>query len=165
MRNTPRLSAPYVDGWRWGHVRDFNVPAWRKWVYRYSAENIPDDAADFLASATGWALHQKQTRVDRDATCLWGHAPKVWPLDVGSVLSGLAHCHANVAGDHVGHVHQRQIFSKDDIERAIHITRVGLQTISVCSLLSLDQENAFNTPPPEFPCGVVQESAIYHPVD
>jgi N-acyl-L-homoserine lactone synthetase len=55
----PRLSAPHIDGWRWEHVRDLNVPAWRKWVNRYAAGNIPDVAADFLASATGWALHKQ----------------------------------------------------------------------------------------------------------
>jgi hypothetical protein len=68
------LVSPHVDGWPWEHVRDLNVPAWRKWVNRYSAGDIPETAADFLASATGWAL-QKQTWVDRDATRLRGETP------------------------------------------------------------------------------------------
>jgi hypothetical protein len=105
MRKAPRFSAPHVDGWRWEHVRDLNVPSWRKWVNRYLAGNIPEAAADFLASATGWALH-KQTGVDRDATRLRGEAPKLRPLGAGSVLSRLAHCHAiariaSVAADHM----------------------------------------------------------------
>ena len=95
LRKAPRLSAPQVDGWWWEHVRDLNVPAWRKWVNRYSAGNIPDVAADFLASATGWDLH-KHTGVDRDATRLRGEAPKVRPIVDGSVQSRLAHCHAIV---------------------------------------------------------------------
>jgi hypothetical protein len=56
LREAPRLSAPHVDGWRWEHVRDLNVPAWRKWFNHYSAGNILDVAADFVASATGRAL-------------------------------------------------------------------------------------------------------------
>jgi hypothetical protein len=95
LRKAPRLSAPHVDGWRWEHVRDLNVPAWRKWVNRYSTGNIPDVAADFLACATGWALH-KQACVDRDSTPLRGEAPKVRPIVDGSVQSRLAHCHAIV---------------------------------------------------------------------
>jgi hypothetical protein len=51
--------SPHVDGWRWEHVRDLNVPAWRKWVNRYSAGNIPEAAADFLASATGGLFTSK----------------------------------------------------------------------------------------------------------
>jgi hypothetical protein len=43
----------------------------------------------------------------------------------------------------MGHV-QRYGFTKASIERAIHTTRIGLQTIIDCSLLSLDLENAFN---------------------
>jgi hypothetical protein len=126
------------------HDRDLNVPAWREWVKRYSAGNIPEAAADFLASATGWALH-KQTGVDRDATRLRGEAPKVRPLTAGIVLSRLAHCHAiariaTVAADHLGNV-QRSVFTKAGIE---HATRIGLQAIHDCGLLSLDMENAFN---------------------
>jgi hypothetical protein len=49
-----------------------------------------------------------------------------------------------VAADHLGHV-QRSIFTKAGIERAIQSTRIGLQTIPDCSLLTLDLENAFNT--------------------
>jgi hypothetical protein len=49
-----------------------------------------------------------------------------------------------VAADHLGQV-QRSVFTKACIERAIHITRIGLQTILDRSLLSLDLENAFNT--------------------
>jgi hypothetical protein len=60
LRKAHRLSTPHVDGWRWSHVRDLNVPAWRKWVNRYSAGSIPDAAADFPASATGWALHKQK---------------------------------------------------------------------------------------------------------
>ena len=125
-----------------------NVPAWRKWVNRYSAGNIPEAAAEFLVSANGWALH-KQTRVDRDATRHRGEACKVCPLAAGSVLSRLAHCHAiariaTVAADHLGHVH-RSVFTKAGIERAIHTTRIGLQAIPDCNLLSLDLGNAFNT--------------------
>jgi hypothetical protein len=37
------------------------------------------------------------------------------------------------------------VFTKASIERAIHTTRIGLQTILDCSLLSLDLEKAFNT--------------------
>jgi hypothetical protein len=64
-------------------------------------------------------------------------------------MSRLAYCHgiariANVAADHLGHV-QRSVFTKAGIERAIHTTRIGLQTILDCNLLSLDLENAFNT--------------------
>jgi hypothetical protein len=44
----------------------------------------------------------------------------------------------------LGHV-QRSVFTKAGIERAIHTTRIGLQTILDCSLQSLDSENAFNT--------------------
>jgi hypothetical protein len=51
---------------------------------------------------------------------------------------------AIVAADHIGHV-QRSIFIKARIERVVHTTRIGLQTILYCSLLSLDLENAFNT--------------------
>jgi hypothetical protein len=39
----------------------------------------------------------------------------------------------------------RSVFTKAGIERAIHTTRIGLQAIPDCSLLSLDLENAFNT--------------------
>jgi hypothetical protein len=90
------------------YVRDLNVPAWRKWFNRYSAGNIPEAAADILASATGWTIHT-QTWVDCDATRIRGEAPKVRPLATGSVLSRLAHCHAIariaiVAADHLGHV-------------------------------------------------------------
>jgi hypothetical protein len=49
-----------------------------------------------------------------------------------------------VAADHLGHVH-RYVFTKIGIERAIHTTRIGLQTIPDCSPLCLDLENAFNT--------------------
>jgi hypothetical protein len=103
---------------KWEHVLDLNVPAWRKWVNRYSAENIPDVAADLLASATGWAPH-KQSGFDRDATRLRGEAPKVRPLASGSVLSRLAQCHAiariaTVAADHLGHV-ERSVFTKPRI--------------------------------------------------
>jgi hypothetical protein len=88
-------------------------------------------------------------RVDRDATRLRGEAPKVRLLAAGSVLSRLAHCHAiarlaSVAADHMGH-EQRSVFTKDDIERAIHTTHIGLQAIPYCSLLSLDLKNTFNT--------------------
>jgi hypothetical protein len=65
---------------RWEHARDLNVPAWRKWVNRYSDGNIPDAAAYFLASAIGWALH-KETGVDRDATRLQASL-----LDFGRLL-------------------------------------------------------------------------------
>jgi hypothetical protein len=51
---------------------------------------------------------------------------------------------ATIAADHVGHV-QRSVFTKAGIERAIHTTRIGLQAIPDCSLLSLDLENALNT--------------------
>jgi hypothetical protein len=64
-------------------------------------------------------------------------------------MSRLAHCHAiariaTVAADHQGHV-QRSLFTKAGTERAIHTTRIGLQAIHDCNLLSLDLENAFNT--------------------
>jgi hypothetical protein len=124
------------------------VLAWRKWVNRCSAGNIPEAAADLLASATVWALH-KQTWVDRDATRLWGEAPKFVPHAIVSVVSRLAHCHAiariaTTAADHLGYV-QRSVFTKAGIEQAIYTTRVDLPTIHNCSLLSLDLENAFNT--------------------
>jgi hypothetical protein len=88
-------------------------------VNRYSAGNIPEAAADFLVSATGWALH-KQTWVDRDATRLRGEAPKVRPLAASNVMSRLAHCHAIariaiVAAGHLGYV-QRTAFTKAGIE-------------------------------------------------
>jgi hypothetical protein len=167
LRKAPRLSAFHVDGWRWEHVRDLNVPAWRKWVNRYSAGNIPEAAADFLASTTGWAL-QKQTGVDLDATRLRDEAPKVRPLTAGSVLSRLAHCHAIaritiVAPDHVGHV-QRSVFTKDGIERAIHTTRIGLQVIFDCSLQSLDLENAFNTISRRSFLAKLYKSPDWHPI-
>jgi hypothetical protein len=147
-KKAPRLSAPHVDGWRWEHLRGLNVPVRRKWIHRYSAGNVPDVAAYFLTSATGWALH-KHTRVDRDAIRLRGEAPKVRPLVIGIVMSRFTHCHAIawiaiVTADHVGHL-QRLVFIKVGIERAMHTTRIGLQTIRYCSLLSLDLENAFNT--------------------
>jgi hypothetical protein len=118
-------------------------------VNRYSAGNLPDATADFLASATGWALH-KELGVDRDATRLRNEAPKVWPLVArSSVLSRLAYCHAiariaTFAADHLGDV-QRSVFTKAGIERVIHTTRMGLQTIHDCNLLTLELENAFNT--------------------
>jgi hypothetical protein len=113
-----------------------------------SAGNIPEAAADFLASAIGWALH-KQTWVDRDATRLRGEAPNARPLVAGSVLSRLAHCHAiarigTIAADHLSHV-QRSFFTRAGIERVIHATRIGLQAIPDCSLLSLGLENALIT--------------------
>jgi hypothetical protein len=37
------------------------------------------------------------------------------------------------------------VFTKVGTERAIHTNRIGLQAIPDCSLLRLDQENAFNT--------------------
>jgi hypothetical protein len=85
LRKSPRLPAPHIDGSRWEHIRDLNVSAWRKWVNRYSAIILPDVAADFLASATGWPFH-KQSIMDRDATHLRGEAPKVRPLVIGSVM-------------------------------------------------------------------------------
>jgi hypothetical protein len=81
---------------------------WRKWANGYSAGNIPDAAADFLASATGWGL-QKQTSVDRAATRLRGEAQLVLALDVGNGMWRLSESHAiarilTVAADHLGHV-------------------------------------------------------------
>jgi hypothetical protein len=148
QKKAPRLSAPHVDGWRWEHVRDLNIPAWRKWDNRYSARDIPEAAADFLASVIGWELH-KQTWVDRDATRLRGEAPNVMPLAACNVMSRLAHCHAiaqiaTVAADHMGLV-QRSVFTKACIERVTYTTRIGLQAIHDCILLSLDMENAVNT--------------------
>jgi hypothetical protein len=69
-------------------------------------------------------------------------------LLASNFLSRLAHFHAiarivTVAADHWGHV-QISVFTKVGIERAIHTTRIGLQTIPDCSLLSLDLKNAFN---------------------
>jgi hypothetical protein len=90
-----------------------------------------------------------QTCVDRDATRLRVDAPKDRPLAAGNVLSRLAQCHAIariaiVATDHMGYV-QRSVFTKEYIERAIHTTHIGLQTIPSCTLLSLDLENTFST--------------------
>jgi DNA-binding transcriptional LysR family regulator len=93
LEKSTLLVNTHVDGWRWEHVRDLNAPAWRKWVNRYSAGNILEAAANFLASATGWALH-KQTWVDHDATRLQGGDLKVRPLAVGNVMSRLADYHA-----------------------------------------------------------------------
>jgi hypothetical protein len=117
-------------------------------VNLYSAGNFLNAPADFLASATGWALN-KESGVDRNATRLRGEDPKVWPLAARSVSSRLAHCHANariatIAADHLGHV-QRSVFTKVGIERALHTTHKGLHTIYYCSMLNLDLENAFNT--------------------
>jgi hypothetical protein len=39
----------------------------------------------------------------------------------------------------------KSLFTIAGIEQAIHTTRIGLQTLLDCSLLSLDPENAFNT--------------------
>jgi hypothetical protein len=166
LRKAPRLSTPHVDGWRGEHVRDLNVPAWRKWADCYSA-GIPEVAADSLATATGWALH-KQTGVDRDATRLRGEAPKVWPLVASSVLSRLGHCHAiariaTVAADHLGLV-QRSVFTKAGIERAIHTTRIGLQAIPDCNLLSLDLGNAFNTISRRSFLAELYKNHVLHPI-
>jgi hypothetical protein len=120
-----------------------------------------------LASATGWALH-KHTRVDSDATRLRGEAPKARPLAAGNVLSWLAHYHAiariaTFAADHMGHV-QRSVFTKVGIERAIHTTRIDLQTIPYCSLLSLDMENAFNTNPRRSSIAKLYKNLDLHPI-
>jgi hypothetical protein len=119
FEKVPRLSVPHVDDWRWEHVRDLNVPVWRKWVNRFLAGNIPEVAADFMASATGWALH-KQKGVDCDATRLRGEAPKVRPFAARSDMSRLGHCHAIariaiVTADHLSHV-QRSAYTKARIE-------------------------------------------------
>jgi hypothetical protein len=53
-----------------------NVPAWRAWVNRYLAGDLPDGAVEFRASATGWALH-KQAGVEIDITRLRGDPLKV----------------------------------------------------------------------------------------
>jgi hypothetical protein len=96
-----------------------------------------------------WAL-DKHTGVDRDATRLRDKAPKVRPLIDDSVLiTRLAHYHAiarisYVAADHTGSV-QRSVITKARIERAKNTTRIGLQTIQDCSLLSLDVETPSNT--------------------
>jgi hypothetical protein len=91
----------------------------------------------------------KQTCVECDATRRRNEAPKVQPLAASSAVLRLADCHAIariafVAADHVGHV-QRSVFIKVGIERAIYITRIDLQIVLDCSLLSLDLENAFDT--------------------
>jgi hypothetical protein len=148
MRKSPRLSAPHVDGWRWEYVRDLNIPARRKLANRYSTGNLPDAAADFLASATGWALH-KESGVDRDANRFRSEALKVRLLAAGSVFSRFAQCHAitrmaTIAADQMGHV-QRSVFTKARIKRAIPTTRKGLHTTHDCSLLSLDMGNSRNT--------------------
>jgi hypothetical protein len=80
--------------------------------------------------------------VDHDATLVRGEAPKLRPLADGSVMSRLLHYHASarigaVAVDHMGHV-QRSVFTKGGIERAIHTTWIGFQTILDCAILSLD---------------------------
>jgi hypothetical protein len=52
-----------------------------------------------------------------------------------------------VAADHLSHV-QRSVFTKVGTERAIHITRIGFQTIldlQPNKLGASDLENAFNT--------------------
>jgi hypothetical protein len=152
LRKAPRLASPHVARWRWEHVSDSNGPAWRKLVNRYSAGNIPEAAAAFVATATWWALH-KQTRVDRDATRLGGEAHEVPPLAAGSVMSRLVHCYAIVrietfAADHMGNKSlyiQRSVFTEAGIKRAIHTTRIGQQAIHDGNRLSLDRENAFNT--------------------
>jgi hypothetical protein len=65
---------------------------------------------------------------------------------------------ATVAADHMGHV-QRLVFTKASIEQAIHTTRIALQAVLDCSLLSLPGhgERLQHHFPPEFPCRVVQE--------
>jgi hypothetical protein len=76
--------------------------------------------------------------------------PKVRPLAACCVMSWPAHIHTvdrNVdsAAAPLSHV-QRYVFTKAGIERAmIHITRIELQALRECILLSLDMENAFNT--------------------
>jgi hypothetical protein len=157
LRKASRMLAPHVDGRRWEHVRGLNVPAWRKWANRYSAGNIPDVAADFLASATGWALH-KRTCVDRDATRLRCEASKVRPLAAPNVLSRLAHYHAiarilTVAADHLGPV-ERSVFTKAGIEREIHTTRIGLKPL--CTETS--PSRTWKTPSTPFPGGVSLKS-------
>jgi hypothetical protein len=87
MRKAPRLLAPHADGLPWEHVRDLNVPAWWKWVNRYSAGNLPEVAPKFLSSATGRALH-KLSDVDGDATRLRVEAPRVRLLAVGTSCRG-----------------------------------------------------------------------------
>jgi hypothetical protein len=64
-------------------------------------------------------------------------------------LSRLANCHAIAriaifATYDTGPV-QRRVFTKVGIERAIHTTRIGLQTILDRSPQRMDLENAFNT--------------------
>jgi hypothetical protein len=83
-----------------------NVPVWRAWVNRCSAGDFTGDAADFMASATGWALH-KQAGVEMDITRLRGDPHKVRPLATCSTLSRLAHSHAiarvaDAAAAHLG---------------------------------------------------------------
>jgi hypothetical protein len=71
MRKAPSMSAPHVDGLRWEHVRDLHIPAWRRWISHYSAGKVHEDVADFLASATYWAL-PKQTIVDHETSRMRG---------------------------------------------------------------------------------------------
>jgi hypothetical protein len=102
-----------------------------------------------LARAIGWALH-KQSGVHRDATHLRGdEAPKVRPLAVGSVMSLLDHCHANADNDCCDRPPRPCStfgFHKSWYRaRAIHATRICLQIIHYCSLLSLFLKIALNT--------------------
>jgi hypothetical protein len=132
LQKSPRMFAPRVGNWRWEHVHDMNVPVWCAWVNCYSAGDLPDVAANFLASATAWALHE-QARVDMDIIRLRGDPPKVYSLATDKVLSRVAHCHAiarvaDAHAAHLGHVH-RCVFIEAIIERAIHTTRNGLHAL------------------------------------
>jgi hypothetical protein len=109
------------------------------------AGDLPNVAADFRTSATGWAFH-KQAGVDKDITRLRGKPPSspVRPVAVISDLSWLARCHAiarvaDTAATHLGPIHP-SIFTKAGIERAIHTARIRLQALPDCCLVSLDLE-------------------------
>jgi hypothetical protein len=62
-----------IDGWRWKHVRDLNVLAWRMRANRYSAGSITEAAADFLRVRPGGLLKFK-------------HGSSVMPLAFGVKL-------------------------------------------------------------------------------
>jgi hypothetical protein len=148
VRKSPRMSAPHVDGKRLEHVlRDLNVLGRREWMNRYSAGGKFDVVHDFLASATGWALH-KQVGVGMDVTRVRGEPVEVRPLAADNVLllvlNGRAIAWVGEATvTHLGYA-QCYVFTKAGIESALHNTRVILHAIPECRLLRVDWETALN---------------------
>eukprot|EP00873_Tetraselmis_striata_P018537 jgi/Tetstr1/438801/TSEL_027310.t1 len=100
LRRAPRLSVGHVDcWWRWEHIRDMDVPSWRRWVSPCLAERCHSRTAAFLASGTVFALHSKDDPAAREERAKTGEPLRIRPIGVGSVLVRLASAHALV---HVG---------------------------------------------------------------